>query len=301
MDILSDVLQHSSLIGGINFCHSFNHKWGLNVAKSKGGIFHILISGKASLGYNGNVIPINEGDIVVFPYGDPHWIAYEENSLLVPSTDIVSIYQNHRQISDHKTELSTLLCGYFDFSDPAKLHLFKELPGFLHIESNSEKHFQWLKVLVKKMNVEALVRGAGSELYLNRLVEVLVIDIFRHWLSSTKHLEVILKAANEPLIHKVVTLFHSHPDTNFQLDMLAKDIGMSRATLTRKFTKLLGSSPMNYLAIWRIHKACNLLRTSHLSLLEIALAVGFQSDSALSKKFRAEIGVSPGAFRKQYQ
>jgi AraC-like DNA-binding protein len=83
--------------------------------------------------------------------------------------------------------------------------------------------------------------------------------------------------------------------------MLAKDIGMSRATLTRKFTKLLGSSPMNYLAIWRIHKACHLLRTSHLSLLEIALAVGFQSDSALSKKFRTEIGVSPGAFRKQYQ
>ena len=302
MDILSDVLQNSGLVGGINFCHSFNQKWGLDVAKSKGGTFHILISGMASLGYAGEVIPIGAGDIVAFPYGEPHWIACDENSSLIPSTDIISMYQNHQeQLKDAATEVSTLLCGYFNFSDPAQLPLFKELPGFIHIKAESDNSFEWLKVLVKKMNAEATLRTAGSELYLNRLVEILTIDLFRHWLSSAKHSEVILKTANEPLVHKVLTLFHTRPDTNFQLELLSKEVGMSRANLTRKFTKLIGISPMSYLAIWRIHKACHLLSTTHLSLLQIALAVGFQSDSALSKKFRAQLGMSPGVFRKQHQ
>ena len=72
---------------------------------------------------------------------------------------------------------------------------------------------------------------------------------------------------------------------------------MSRATFMRAFVKVAGVSPWGLLTQLRMELAFNLLRQSHLSLLDIATQVGYQSQAAFSKKFKETYGEAPGRLR----
>ena len=302
MGILSDILNHSQLNGGVYFCHTFTKEWGLDIKNPISGVFHILISGNATLGYKDKTIKLKEGDIVALPKATKHWISLShESKKRVEIKQFMSEYKYkmyNNSVSD--TDKSTLLCGHFSFNNPDYFPIFQELPECIHISTQLEKDIGWLKSLVIKMNQEAINQLIGSRSYLSSLVELLFIDMVRYWLSRDDANSIFLNAAKHPLVLKVLRTFHANPEVNYKLDNLASLVGMSRASLHNKFTDAIGISPMIYLSKWRIYIASNLLVTTNLAIIEIALRVGYQSDSALSKKFKAEIGITPKKYRKTH-
>lgn len=78
---------------------------------------------------------------------------------------------------------------------------------------------------------------------------------------------------------------------------MADTANMSRATFMRTFARVAGISPWVLLTQLRMELAFNLLRQSHLSLLDIAAQVGYQSQAAFSKKFKETYGEAPGRLR----
>ncbi|MFB9840403.1 helix-turn-helix transcriptional regulator, partial [Actinoallomurus acaciae] len=90
---------------------------------------------------------------------------------------------------------------------------------------------------------------------------------------------------------------HADPARPWRLQDLAATVGLSRATLARRFTSLTGQSPMAYLAWWRMAMAARLLRDSDLSLPEIARRVGYGSPYAFAHAFKRHFGVAPGRYR----
>ena len=60
---------------------------------------------------------------------------------------------------------------------------------------------------------------------------------------------------------------------------------------------VVGDSPMRYVSRLRLSTAAGLLTTTRLSVHEVAVATGYDSDASLSKAFRRELGVPPGAYR----
>ncbi len=72
---------------------------------------------------------------------------------------------------------------------------------------------------------------------------------------------------------------------------------MSRATLGRRFTALVGRPPMAYLTWWRMIRAATLLRTADAPLESVARQVGHGSPYALPHAFRREFGTTPGRYR----
>src|SRR5690606_19478545 len=80
---------------------------------------------------------------------------------------------------------------------------------------------------------------------------------------------------------------------------LAAAAGVSRPTLARRFTALVGRPPMAYLAWWRVILAATLLRDTAETLATIADRVGYGSPYALSHAFEREFGTTPGRYRKQ--
>jgi AraC-like DNA-binding protein len=303
MGILSDILNQSQLKGGVYFCHTFTKEWGLDIKAPMGGVFHILISGSATVGYNGHKIKMSEGDIIALPKAMPHWVALDNAyKNRVPIKKFMSEYQfklyNSKKSATDKT---TLLCGHFNFNSPDFFPIFKELPECMHISTQTDNDIGWLKYLVIKMNQEAVNQSIGSRSYLSSLVELLFIDMVRYWLSRDDTNSIFLQAAKYPSVLKVLRIFHAKPEVNYKLDNLAALIGMSRASLHNKFTDALGVAPMVYLSRWRIYIASNLLVTTNLPIIEIALRVGYQSDSALSKKFKAEIGITPKKYRSTHK
>jgi AraC family transcriptional regulator len=85
------------------------------------------------------------------------------------------------------------------------------------------------------------------------------------------------------------------------LEELAMQVKLSPRQLSRAFRGSFDVPPYRYLMQRRILKAQQLLCSSELSLLDIALATGFSSQSHFNRVFRALARLSPGEWRRQHR
>ena len=86
--------------------------------------------------------------------------------------------------------------------------------------------------------------------------------------------------------------------TLHQADRAVHEVGMSRTLFATRFRAVTGESPMRHLAKVRLGQAAGYLTTADLSVDAIARRTGYASNASLSKAFKREFGVSPGAYRR---
>lgn len=84
------------------------------------------------------------------------------------------------------------------------------------------------------------------------------------------------------------------------VDDLADELGVSRATLCRAFAAQGLPPPIETLTAERMHEAARRLRVSDASLAEIADAVGYRSEFALSRAFKRAMGLAPMHYRRAF-
>lgn len=87
--------------------------------------------------------------------------------------------------------------------------------------------------------------------------------------------------------HREITLGH-----------IAKRFGMSIRTFNRRFKTATGQTPLEYLQEIRVNIARELLKTSNLSISEVADKVGYQDTSHFNNLFKKILSVTPAAYRK---
>ena len=83
-------------------------------------------------------------------------------------------------------------------------------------------------------------------------------------------------------------------DSDFSVERLGAELGLSRVQLYRKVKALTGHTPVELLRKARLTKGRRLLETTDLSVAEIAYKVGFTSPSYFNKCFKEEYGTNPG-------
>jgi len=88
-------------------------------------------------------------------------------------------------------------------------------------------------------------------------------------------------------------------DQRICLDSLAKEVGVSRFHFARAFKVSFGVSPHKYLLDLRIGKAANLLCGTQEPIIDIALRVGFPSQSEFSRTFKQAMQCTPREFRQR--
>lgn len=94
------------------------------------------------------------------------------------------------------------------------------------------------------------------------------------------------------------TIQQNLSNSDFSVERIGEEIGMSRVQLYRKVKALTGMSPVELLRKSRVEKGRHLLKTTDLSISEIAYDTGFTSPSYFSKCFKDEFGMSPGEVRQ---
>ena len=85
---------------------------------------------------------------------------------------------------------------------------------------------------------------------------------------------------------------------NLKMPELANQFGMTVRTFNRRFKTALGQTPVDYLSHIRMTFACDLLKNTDLSILEVANFSGFAEATWFSNKFKQWAGVSPKAYRR---
>jgi AraC-like DNA-binding protein len=136
----------------------------------------------------------------------------------------------------------------------------------------------------------------GSQMIIDRLVDILAVHALRSWLPSG------LAATWPTPLHDVavttaMTALHHEIERPWTLDELAGQSGLSRATLTRRFTLVIGEPPLRYLRRLRMELAARRLRESDDSLAVIAKRVGYTSEFAFSRAFSRTFGLAPSRYR----
>jgi AraC family transcriptional regulator len=100
------------------------------------------------------------------------------------------------------------------------------------------------------------------------------------------------------LIARAVAHIDAHLDAPLDAPTLADRAAMSRHHFHRMFRAYVGCSVGSYVTWRRLQRACALLTSGREPVLEIALAVGYESAQALAKAMRRELGATPTAVRQ---
>lgn len=90
-------------------------------------------------------------------------------------------------------------------------------------------------------------------------------------------------------------------DSDFSVERIGEEIGLSRVQLYRKVKALTGQTPVELLRKARLERSRRLIEKTEKSVSEIAYEVGFTSPSYFNKCFKDEFGISPGVMREKTQ
>lgn len=150
--------------------------------------------------------------------------------------------------------------------------------------------------LVEMLAREVVQDLPGQEAVLDRLLDLLLISCLRTWLSR-EDAPGWYRADADAVVGAALRLIHHDPARAWTVDSLAREVGLSRAAFSRRFTTLVGEPPMSYLTGWRLDLAADLLLEPDATLTSVARAVGYASPFALSAAFKRVRGVSPATHR----
>lgn len=154
-----------------------------------------------------------------------------------------------------------------------------------------------LGALLSAVGEEALADRPGRSLVLDRLLEVLLIEALRHRPGVVIGADRgLLAGLADAKIGKALRLMHEDAQRPWTVAALAAAVGMSRSAFAARFTQMIGVSPIDYLAQWRITLAKDALAASILPMAEIAELAGYQSVSAFSTGFKRATGLSPRVY-----
>ena len=105
------------------------------------------------------------------------------------------------------------------------------------------------------------------------------------------------KSGDERLMERVMNVMNKFlDDSEFNVEMLAREVGLSRVQLHRKMKDITGVSTSVFIRNLRMKKAAALLQEGKLNISEIADAVGFDSQANFATVFKKFYGVSPSEY-----
>jgi AraC-like DNA-binding protein len=139
-------------------------------------------------------------------------------------------------------------------------------------------------------------RGApGTDLVVQRLSEVLLVQVLRAWARGGH--PGWLAALADPQLGRLLAAVHAEPARPWTTDEMARCAGLSRSALFERFEAVLGEPPASWLAAWRMTVAADLLRAPDAAVGAVGARVGYASEASFVRAFRRHHGVTPGRWR----
>ncbi|MGF1467368.1 MAG: AraC family transcriptional regulator [Sandaracinaceae bacterium] len=304
MDVLSDVLRVFELSSTLYFRAELSAPFGLAVPPNPGAArFHVALRGECFLTVESAASPVHlrHGDLALVPHGAPHHLTDRPRRT---SQDLERAlaeagFPGHGafRYGGGEDPSTSLVCGHFAFAREVLHPLLSDLPAVLHFPASEDHGFAWVDDAMRFLSHEVRQDRPGSRVVLERLSEILFIHMLRAYAERAGDRARVLAAIADPQLGRALAAIHEDPARRWSLQELARRAGLSRTLFAERFHALVGQTPMQYLARWRMDVVKAELAASNRSLAEIGMDVGYRSEAALSRAFKRLVGVGPGAYR----
>ncbi|MFE4373372.1 cupin domain-containing protein [Streptomyces sp. NPDC056835] len=311
MDVVSDAISAVHLGHPSSQRVRMGGSWCARLDPYDGAGFHVVLKGSCWLLTDGGAqVSLGVGDAVLLPHGAGRVIADSPvdaatarekavpvDRLLVGTGTGTGASPRSGPRARPGRDETELLCGKYSL-DCSRMHpLMAELPEVVHLPSRVGSHLE-LRAAIDLLAGELDEVRPGSCVALPNLLDLLLVYMIRSWMAEATS-GSWPGALADPVTAAALRALHSNPAARWSNDLLAAEAGVSRPTLARRFTTLVGRPPMSYLAWWRVILAATLLRDTGETLATIAGRVGYGSPYALSHAFEREFGTTPGRYRAQ--
>lgn len=149
----------------------------------------------------------------------------------------------------------------------------------------------------------ALAQAAPTgRLYADAAAQMLAVHLLSHYLAVKAPLQI--QDSTQGLSHRQITqltdylLAHLH--TSLSLETLAQQVGLSAYHFAHLFRKTTGETPHQFVIRARLETAQRLLKETDWPLSQVALSVGFQSQSHFTQVFKERLGETPRQYRQTH-
>ena len=301
MDLLADVLTVSGVRGTVGARVEAGEYWGVRRPAVPGAAFHAVTAGVAWLGLPGEPPrKLMPGDIVLLPAGTEHTLTSDPNAVARPyDSEAARITREDGELYrvGSGPVRTRILCAHYEHDPAVSTRVLALLPDVVHIRADNGGGC--LGDTVRLLARELAHPQIATTVVLDRLVDVLLIQLLRAWLAAepARPEASWLGVLRDPMIGEAMAKLHGDPARAWTTATLAAEIGVSRATLSRRFSAVVGQTPGAYLARWRMDLAALRLRDTDDALDAIARSVGYTSVYAFSRAFSRIRYQPPGRYR----
>jgi AraC-like DNA-binding protein len=255
---------------------------------------------------DGEAVPLRRGDVAIARGPDPYTVADDPAT---PPQVVIRPGQVCTTPAGDKPEqmrdlgvrtwgnapdgATEILTGTYQLEGEVSGRLLRALPAAIVL-----RHDEWDCPVIPLLADEIVKDAPGQAAVLDRLLDLLLIAALRAWFDRPEAgAPGWYRAYGDPVVGQAVRLLHHDPARPWTVDSLAREIGVSRAALARRFHELVGEPPMSFLTGWRIALAADLLREPGITIGSVADQVGYSTPYALSTAFKRVRGVSPKEHR----
>jgi AraC family transcriptional regulator len=139
--------------------------------------------------------------------------------------------------------------------------------------------------------------GIMGRLYVESLTQALIIHLLRHYSEVAPIFVSQNISLTRTQLQQAIDYIHAHLDRDLSLFQIASIINISPTYFASLFKRATGTSPHQYVIQQRVERAKSLLSKTDMAIADIALQVGFSSQSHLTQQFKRLTGVTPKQVR----
>lgn len=317
MDVLSEVLKTVKLGGAMFYNAEFSAPWCfcspassvlapyLSANSKHVIIFHLLTEGRGYAQVEGDdqLLPLNEGDIVIVPHGDPH--AMRNGPFIKPvdhAEEVRRVLAQGLRVSrmGGGGEVTKFICGYMTCEPQLSRVFLGGLQPIFKVHIRDDASGQWLENSLRYSVDTVDVSMPGGETVLAKLSEVLFVETLRRYIALLPPEQTgWLAGVRDSEVGKALALLHRKPAHPWTIASLANEVGISRSVLAERFRRYLSETPIAYLTRWRLQLGAQMLHSTSNGVAEIAAEVGYESEPSFNRAFKREFGLPPARFRSQ--
>jgi AraC-like DNA-binding protein len=296
-DPFADLFRTLRVRGAVYFAQDFCAPWGMAIPQRPYAQFHVALSGSCRVKHRDETMTLGRRDVVLFPTGAAHSLSDGEGAALRDGRVIVQAIRRGEAPFAGAVPNVRLLSGHFEFDRDARHPLLLELPEVVCVHGPEGVDSSVYEPLEQIISTEANSRRPGSEVIVERLAEIFLVQVLRAHFANTGAGRGLLAVMFDPRLRNGVAAMHARWREPLTLGQIASAAGMSRSAFAAAFKTAAGVTPMAYLAKWRLLKGRELLADRTQSIAQIAAACGHKSTEGFSRAFRRLYGQSPSTLR----